>query len=87
MAFEDFVREYDTVYLCRVFSERHGWRAARQAGAWRRADGTAAGCSNHRSYHRNPQYRLVVGGGASATVVVTLTQYSQYGGLHSLIQM
>lgn len=49
-----------TPSLSRIAAEGEGMIKRRVAGAWRTADRTAAGCSNHGHFMDNPKYKLVL---------------------------
>jgi hypothetical protein len=73
MEFDDFVYQYDTVYLCRIFNTASGgdiWNSAKCEGEWKGE--SAAGCSNFRNINKNPQFNLTVT--QVSDVVVTLRQ-------------
>ena len=56
MSFEDFVREFRNLYICRIFPET--WSATGLASAWSGA--SAGGCSNFDTCKNNPQFLLEI---------------------------
>jgi len=56
MAFEDFVKHYSNLYICRVLGD--GWENTSVQSAWKGR--TAGGCSNYDTFKDNPVFRLKV---------------------------
>eukprot|EP00736_Rhodelphis_marinus_P002744 Rmarinus@m.9918 len=68
MAYEDFVRVFNTIYLCGVFGEE--WNGLRVQGEWTK--GTAGGCLKYATWKNNVQYVLTVQ--KKTTVFILLSQ-------------
>eukprot|EP00127_Corallochytrium_limacisporum_P001169 Clim_evm4s44 gene=Clim_evmTU4s44 len=59
IAYEDFIEEFNKVYMCRLIGEQDYKRVAYKC-KWSHSDGTAGGCANNQSWVDNPQYQLQV---------------------------
>jgi hypothetical protein len=59
MCFEDWSREFNNLFVLRMYSDDVGEKFQRQevSGQWTAE--TAGGCRNHPSWNTNPQYQLV----------------------------
>ncbi|CEM11427.1 unnamed protein product [Vitrella brassicaformis CCMP3155] len=80
MSFEDFVNQFDDVYICRVFDDPTGlngkWCKNVFHGAWTKGL-TAGGSTNHTSVTSNPHYVITVK--KPTTVYVVLAQKDTRG--------
>eukprot|EP00741_Cyanophora_paradoxa_P014633 tig00020816_g14113.t1 len=70
IGWEDFTKEFTTLYLCRIFGE--GWAGQRILGEWK-AGWSAWGCPNagNRNWHRNRQFHLQIEGRALLHAVLS----------------
>ena len=71
MSFEDFVLNYEDVYICRVFDEQT-WSRSDQSGKW--AGKTAGGCANNDSFTNNPQFFVNVSAPTTINIVLRRDQ-------------
>jgi calpain-15 len=72
MSFQDFVANFEDVYVCRFFDANHGWQPAlSHRGSWVKGQ-NAGGCTNYPSCVTSPQYGLQLS--ARGQVVLTLSQ-------------
>ena len=78
MCAEDFLRRFETLYVCRLFrtvDERPNpgkWHRRSAAGAWRTSDGSAAG---YRDVEKAPQFRLVVDRPVDIFLTLTMDKF------------
>ncbi len=77
MSFDDFVTRFTSVYVCRIFIDQR-WTSYDLHGKWSSSDGTAAGCSNHKRFHCNPQLELVLDQSTDLLVQLHQVQATQF---------
>ena len=72
MSFEDFVKNFNKIYVCRIYDDDTGekWLGEVLQGEWT-AD-TSGGCMNTSGWTRNPQYSLSVS--QNTPMFITLAQ-------------
>ena len=54
MTFDDFIEQFDDLYICRLAPP--AWHVKHLAGAWR--GDSARGCTVHAGAEHNPQFQL-----------------------------
>jgi len=70
----DFVKYFDTLFVCRIVPDT--WSREMATDAWSRAGNTAGGCTSYPFWRFNPQWTLEVPAGG-ADVSFLLTQASR----------
>ena len=84
MGFSDFVKEFDTIYICRNLTERKGWKSVNVIDKWE--GDTTGGIWNTRNpkgnMKRAPQYNVTINEPGRGFFVFRMKERSEAGGTH-----
>ena len=76
MDFNDFVEEFDTIYICRVYNEDSGWFGTLTHGKWegQYAEGVPTRENPQAKLEKNPNYSLTVSEPGKGFLVMRLKE-------------
>ena len=76
MDFNDFVDEFDTIYVCRVYNEDNGWYCTLTNGKWEGeyAEGVPTKENPRAKLEKNPNYSLTVSKPGQGFLVMRLRE-------------